>query len=417
MADFQTTNIMQVIEVITKQDKKEFINFPKRLYKEDSFWVCQLDSGIESVFDPEKNHTFGHGEAIRWILKDDNGYTLGRIASFIDRVRSTANNQPTGGIGFFEVTENREAAFTLFNMAREWLTARGMEAMDGPINFGENDNNWGLLVEGFMQQGFGMPYHKKYYRAFFEEYGFKNYFEQYSYHRDTRGTDNRIVQFPERIMKIAEWISKRPGYTFQHLEIRNKNKYVKDIVEIYNSAWSVFKEDFTPLEPAFLNESLKKARVILDEELVWFAYYNDKPIAFFILVPDLNQILKHLNGELHLWNLIRFAYYKVTHKMTRMRAVVGGVHPSYQNSGVESAIFLQLYKVFKKKPWFKELELSWVGDFNPKMIAIYEALGAHKAKTHITYRYFINDKLPFIRYKDEMAEKHGFKQDHSRQDQ
>ena len=91
--------------------------------------------------------------------------------------------------------------------------------------------------------------------------------------------------------------------------------------------------------------------------------------------------------------------------MTRMRAVVGGVHPSYQNSGVESAIFLQLYKVFKKKPWFKELELSWVGDFNPKMIAIYEALGAKKAKTHITYRYLINDKLPFIRYKDEMAEK------------
>ena len=129
---------------------------------------------------------FRHGEAIRWILKDDNGITIGRIAAFIDKVRSAANSQPTGGIGFFEVIENREAAFTLFDTAREWLTARGMEAMDGPINFGENDNNWGLLVEGFMQQGFGMPYHKKYYRAFFEEYGFKNYFEQYSYHREVR---------------------------------------------------------------------------------------------------------------------------------------------------------------------------------------------------------------------------------------
>jgi GNAT superfamily N-acetyltransferase len=408
---------MQVIEVITKHDKKEFINFPKGLYRGDPYWVCQLDSGIESVFDPIKNHTFGHGEAIRWILKDDNDNTIGRIAAFIDRVRSAANNQPTGGIGFFEVTENREAAFTLFNTAREWLAARRMEAIDGPINFGENDNNWGLLVEGFMQQGFGMPYNKKYYRAFFEEYGFKNYFEQYSYQRVVRGTDNKIEQFPERIMKIAGWLSKRPGYSFQHFEVRNKEKYVKDIVEIYNSTWSVFKEDFTPLDPSFLKESLKKAEVILDEELIWFAYFNDKPIAFFILFPDLNQILKHLNGKLHLWNLIRFVYFMVTHKMTRMRAVAGGVHPSYQNSGVESAIFLQLYKVFKKKPWFKELELSWVGDFNPKMIAIYEALGAKKAKTHVTYRYFINDKLPFKRYKDEMAEKHSFKQDHSQQDQ
>ena len=407
---------MQIIEVITKQDKKEFINFPKELYVGDPFWVCQLDSVIDSAFDPAKNHTFKHGEAIRWILKENN-IAIGRIAAFIDRVRSSANKQPTGGIGFFEVTENREAAFLLFDKAREWLTDRGMEAMDGPINFGENDNNWGLLVEGFMQQGFGMPYNKKYYRAFFEEYGFKNYFEQFSYHRNVRGADNAIVKFPERIMKIAEWLSKRPGYSFQHFEFRNKEKFEKDIVEIYNSTWSVFKEDFTPLDPAFLEESLEKAKLIIDEELIWFAYFNDKPIAFFILFPDLNQILKHFNGKLNLWNMIRFAYFKVTHKMTRMRAVVGGVHPSYQNSGVESAIFLQLYEVFKKKPWFKELELSWVGDFNPKMIAIYEAIGAKKAKTHITFRYFINDKLPFIRYKDEMAERHSLKLDISQQDQ
>jgi len=288
---------MQVIEVITKQDKKEFLDFPKRLYKGDPYWVCQLDSGIESVFDPSKNHTFRHGEAIRWILKDDNNNTVGRIAAFIDRIRSAANNQATGGVGFFEVVENQEAAFTLFNISRDWLAARGMEAMDGPVNFGENDNNWGLLVEGFMQQGFGMPYHKKYYRTYFEKYGFQNYFEQYSYHRTVRGTNNEIVQFPERIMKIAEWLTKRPGYSFAHFEFRNKERFVKDIVEIYNSTWSVFKEDFTPLDPAFLEESLKKARMIIEEELIWFAYFNDKPIAFFVLFPDLNQILKYFNGN------------------------------------------------------------------------------------------------------------------------
>jgi hypothetical protein len=408
---------MQIIEVLTNQDKKEFIDFPKSLYKGDPYWVCQLDSGVESVFNPQKNFTFKHGEAIRWIIKDNKNIIIGRIAAFIDYVRSSANKQKTGGLGFFEVIDNRETAFALFDKAKEWLTSCGMEAMDGPVNFGENDNNWGLLVEGFMQQGYGMPYHKRYYRAFFEEYGFKNYFEQYSYHKDVRGADNEIVQFPERIMKIAEWLSKRPGYSFQHFEFRNKGKYVHDIVEIYNSTWSVFKEDFTPLDPAFLEESLKKAKVILDEDIIWFAYYNDKPIAFFVLFPDLNQILKHLNGKLHLWNLIRFVYWKLTHKMTRMRAVVGGVHPAYQNSGVESAIFLQLYEVFKKKPWFKVLELSWVGDFNPKMIAIYEALGAKKAKTHITYRYFINNKLTFTRYKDEMAEKQLNKHDNLRHDQ
>jgi hypothetical protein len=396
---------MKVVEVITKQDKKEFIDFPKELYKTDPCWVCQLDSGIESVFDPSKNHNFKHGEAIRWILKDNDNHTIGRIAAFIDRVRSSANKQPTGGIGFFEVVEGKEAAFVLFKTALEWHTSKGMEAMDGPINFGENDNNWGLLVDGFVQQGFGMPYNKKYYRAYFEEFGFKNYFEQYSYHRDVRDNDNKIVRFPDRIMKIAEWLSRRPGYSFHHFEFRNKEKYVKDIVEIYNSTWSVFKEDFTPLDPVILEESLEKAKLIIDEKLIWFAYFNYKPIAFFVLFPDLNQILKHFNGKLNLINMIRFVYFKATHKMTRMRAVVGGVHPTYQNSGVESAIFLQLYKVFKKKPWFNELELSWVGDYNPRMLAIYEALGATKAKTHITFRYMINPKLLFVRFKDERSDK------------
>ena len=396
---------MKVVEVITKQDKKEFIDFPKELYKADPCWVCQLDSGVESVFDPSKNHNFKHGEAIRWILKDDDSHIIGRIAAFIDKVRSSANRQPTGGIGFFEVVENKEAAFILFKTALEWHASKGMEAMDGPINFGENDNNWGLLVDGFVQQGFGMPYNKKYYRAYFEEFGFKNYFEQYSYHRDVRTYDNKIVRFPERIMKIAEWLSRRPGYSFRHFEFRNKEKYVKDIVEIYNSTWSVFKEDFTPLDPVILEESLEKAKLIIDEKLIWFAYFNYKPIAFFVLFPDLNQILKYFNGKMNMWNMIRFIYFKATHKMTRMRAVVGGVHPTYQNSGVESAIFLQLYKVFMKKPWFKELELSWVGDYNPRMLAIYEALGATKAKTHITFRYLINSNLQFVRFKDERSDK------------
>jgi hypothetical protein len=396
---------MKIAEVKTRQEKKEFIDFPKKLYKDDPNWICPLDNGIESTFDPGHNIAFSHGEATRWLLRDDEGNVIGRVAAFIDRVRAAANSQPTGGMGFFEVIENREAAYLLIDTAKEWLASRGMEAMDGPVNFGENDNNWGLLVEGFTSQGFGMPYNKKYYREFFEEYGFINYFEQYSYHVMVRDENKKIVNFPERMMKIAEWLARRQGYTFSHFEFKNKRKYVNDIVEIYNETWSSFKEDFTPLDPEFLEESLEKAKIVLDEDIIWFAYHNNKPISFFVLFPDLNQILRHMNGELTLFNKLKVLYYKSTHEMTRMRAVVGGVHPKYQNSGIESTIFLQLYKVFDRKPWYKELELSWVGDFNAKMMAIYEALGGKKAKTHVTYRYMINKNLPFTRYKDEMAEK------------
>jgi GNAT superfamily N-acetyltransferase len=396
---------MQIIEIREAAEVKEFVRFPKELYRNDPNWIAPLDYEIEAVFNPSLNQAYNHGEAIRWILKDDNQKTIGRIAAFIDYVRSNANSQPTGGIGYFEAIDNKDAAFMLFDTAKDWLSSRGMQAMDGPINFGENDNNWGLLVEGFIQQGFGMPYNKRYYQAFFEDYGFNNYFEQYSYHRTVRGQDNKIVEFPSRMIKIADWLSKRPGYSFRHFEFSNKKLYINDIIKVYNSTWSIFKEDFTPLEPAFLEETINKTKAFLDEDLIWFAYYYDKPVAFFILYPDLNQVLKYFNGRLHLWNKIRFVCFKLSHKMTRMRAVAGGVHPSHQNSGIESAIFLELYKVFKRKRWYKELELSWVGDFNYKMIAIYQALGASKAKMHITYRYLINKELTFRRYKEEMAER------------
>ncbi|MCU0458599.1 MAG: GNAT family N-acetyltransferase [Bacteroidales bacterium] len=391
---------MKITEVTAEAHSKEFIELSKRLYKGDPNWVCPLDGETESVFDRSRNAAFAHGEATRWILSDDHGKTIGRVAAFIDEIRSKANRQPTGGLGFFEVIESREAAFMLFDTARQWLTERGMKAMDGPINFGENDNYWGLLVEGFMQPGFGMPYNKPYYRQYFEEYGFRTYFEQYSYHKDVAS----VEVFPERFRKIAEWISKRPGYTFRHFEFSQSERFAADMVEIYNATWSVFKEDFTPLDPARIRNTLNQARAFIDPELVWFAYHNDKPVAFFIIFPDLNQIIRHFNGRLTPWNKIRFIYYKLTHEMTRVRALVAGVHPSYQNSGIESAIFLEIFRVFRRKRYIKELELSWVGDFNPKMISIYEAIGAHKAKTHLTLRYMIDDTLPFIMYKDEMDE-------------
>jgi GNAT superfamily N-acetyltransferase len=402
---------MIVTEVTTDAQRREFINFPKRLYRGDPNWVCPLDSTIEAVFDPQRNAAFRHGEATRWLLTGDSGETIGRVAAFIDEIRSKANRQPTGGFGFFEVTESREAAFMLFDIAREWLSARGMKAMDGPVNFGENDNFWGLLVDGFTQPGFGMPYNKKYYKQYFDEYGFRVYFEQYSYHKNVGVVD----VFPERFMKIADWVSKRPGYTFRHFEFRNSDKFVADMAEIYNATWSVFKEDFTPLDPAMLRDSLRQAKSFIDEELIWFAYHNDRPVAFFVIFPDLNQIIRYFNGRLTPWNILRFLWFRYTHKMTRMRALVAGVHPSYQNSGIESAIFLNLFHVFRKKRYYRELELSWVGDFNPKMISIYEAIGGQRAKTHVTMRYMIDDTLPFMMYKDEMEESRAERQAKSRE--
>lgn len=391
---------MLIKEVTDKTDSKRFLEFHKWHYRDDPDWICPLDSEFNAVFDPEKNRTFNHGELKRWLLLDKDGKTIGRVAAFIDYHRSKAYRQPTGGLGFFEVIEDEKAAFTLFDTVAGWLEEKGMEAIDGPINFGSNENNWGLLTEGFSPPTYGMPYNKRYYKAYFEKYGFKNYFNQYSYNRDIASVD----VFPERFMKIAEWVSRKPGYTFEHFSFKNSEKYINDLVDIYNTTWSEFREDFEPMVPSDFNDTLKKGKAFLDPELIWFAYHNGDPIAFYVIFPDLNQILKHMNGKMHFWNILKLLYLKRIHAMTRLRGVVAGVKPAYRNSGIESAIFKCLYHVFMKKRYYKDLELSWVGDFNDKMLSVYEAVGAEKTKTHVTYRYLINKNIEFVRLKDEMQE-------------
>jgi len=134
-------------EVDNRKTRKDFLNLPVELYRDYPSWIRPLNNDIESVFNPKTNKQFRHGEAIRWVLYSDNK-PVGRIAAFIDYEIARNNEQPTGGVGFFECINSPEAATQLFDTAKEWLQQRGMEAMDGPINFGDRDRWWGLLVEG-----------------------------------------------------------------------------------------------------------------------------------------------------------------------------------------------------------------------------------------------------------------------------
>jgi hypothetical protein len=381
---------MQIKEVLTKNEQKDFLDVARIIYHDDNIWVCPLDREIEKIFNRETNVFFKNGEATRWVLYDDFGKPAGRVAAFINKKKAYNFQVPTGGMGFFECINDKESAYALFNCCREWLTARGMEAMDGPVNFGENDNFWGLLIEGYTHPAYGMPYNKPYYKELFEGYGFKFYFEQVSNHLDL------TKPFPERFWKIADWVRQKPGFSFKNFTFKNQEKFVKDFKTVYDDAWQ-FHENFTPINEETLRDTLNSAKDVIDEEFIWFAYYENEPIAFLIMLPDINQILKHLNGKLSLWNMLKFLYLKKTRAITRARITIMGVAPKFQKSGVESAIFWHLQKVMDTKPHYTELELSWVGDFNPKMRALHESVGAVFGKRHYTYRCIFVDNVEMYR--------------------
>lgn len=383
---------MNLIKVTDRKTESMFLETARIINKNDKTWVCPLDKDIKGVFDHNINTYFRHGTAERWILADDSGKPAGRIAAFIDFNLSDSYEQPTGGIGFFECVNDKDAAFLLFDTAKEWLKSKGMEAMDGPINFGETDKYWGLLVNGFTHPSFDVPYNPPWYQALFESYGFQVYYKMEGFHLDI------TKPLPERLSKIAEWVLNKPGYEFRHFTWKEEEKYTKDFAEVFNEAWSSFKEHFEPLEPAYIRATLKKAKPIVDEEFIWIAYFEGKPIAIFLMFPDLNQILRHLNGRLDLVSMLKFLWLKKRKTMTRAKGLLMGVIPQYQNHGIESAFIHNLADVFRRKPHYTEIEFSWVADFNPKMRKIFIAVGCKPAKNYITYRYLFDRSKEFKRY-------------------
>jgi hypothetical protein len=392
---------MQILEVGNDPKlQKQFLNLPVKLYEGNQYWIRPLDNDVEDIFDRNKNKYFKHGDCIRWIATDENGQTVGRVAAFVNNnTANKGNDQPTGGMGFFESIEDQSVAFALFDQCKNWLIAQGMEAMDGPINFGERDRFWGVLSNGFDKEPtYGMGYHWPYYKDFFVAYGFQTYFEQFTYWMLTAEEGVRKTAHPAFINR-AERIYNTPGYEFRHIKKNNLSQVAEEFKDIYNKAWASNQgtDDISSEKAQALMQKLKP---VIDEELIWFGYHEGKPIAFFIMLPELNQVFKHVNGKMDLIGKLKFLYHKLLKTNRKAFGVVFGVVPEYQSKGVECAIGLAFSRiVWQPNSQYKELEMNWVGDFNPKMIKFVQLLGAVPHKTHITFRYLFDRTKEFKRHK------------------
>jgi len=382
----------KIIEIQDKRTAREFIEFQVSLYKNDPNYIRPLNKDVENVFDPKKNKLFRQGECIRWILKNKENKTVGRIAAFIDYKSANKNDQPTGGIGFFDCINDQYAANILFDASKNWLQSKGMEAMDGPINFGERDRWWGCLVEGFTPPNYCNNYNFPYYKNLFENYGFKDYFRQITYHTPIDDSQLNPV-----IREKAKRIMANPNYIFKHIEKGNNDKYALDFLHIYNKAWAKFP-GVKPLTETHVKAMFNAIKPIMDEQLIWFGYYEKEPIACFIMIPEINTIIKHLNGKFGLIEKIKFLYYKWRKVCKKSFGFVFGVIPEFQKKGVEGALVMAYAKhALSSKFPYNELELNWIGDFNPAMMHLVEEIGCKPAKIHITYRYLFDRNKEFKR--------------------
>ncbi len=381
---------MQLSEVNNPQQVKEFLLANVEINKNDPNYIRPLDKDINEVFDPKKNKAFRFGEATRWILKDDDGKLIGRIAAFANKkYKNKGDDVPVGGIGFFDCINNQQAADMLFDVAKHWLATKGMEAMDGPINFGERDRWWGLLVEGFQPPVYCLNYNAPYYKELFENYGFENFFNQICF-----GIDPNKEINPKILSRHAH-LAADPAFSARHLKKNKLEKYAEDFTTVYNKAWAghgglkELKKDQVLL-------MFKTMKPVMDEKIIWFVYHNEDPIGIFTNIPDLNQWFKYLNGKFDFWHKLKFLWIKMTRPNKKFTGLVFGIVPEFQGKGVDAFLINEAKLVIQPLHQYTEYEMQWIGEFNPKMINVAENFGdTYRSRKLTTFRYLFDRTKEF----------------------
>lgn len=365
---------MFTLRLISKpEDIRLFHQAAVHVYAGDQGYIQPLTNDIEEVFDRAKNPAFEGGEAVRWVLLQGE-QAVGRVAAFFQTKNS---GERMGGMGFFECINDQQAAYMLFDACKTWLQEQGLAYMDGPVNFGDRDSFWGLLIENKSYPSYREAYQPAYYRSFFESYGFEKIIEQ-------KTCDITEKEFNyERFSKLASRVMSNPKYRFTCLDYSQLSRYADDFVRIYNEAWA-HHDDFKPLTREKILERLKKVKPVLPGEFAIFAYAEDRPIGFYISILEVNQVFRYFGGRLGWWNILRFLFMRK--RINKVRGIIFGVVPDFQNLGIETGMIMKFYESVKKSPQIQVAELAWIGDFNAKMLSMLESLGAYTTKIHYTYR-------------------------------
>jgi hypothetical protein len=376
---------LQVEKVTESHHVDAFHDLPFRIYESYPQWVPPFRFELEQIFDPQENAFFNHGECERFLIYD-NDEVVARFAMMVDHKQDDVFEPKLGGIGFVEFVDRQDVFDEILRFAQVWLKKRGYHGMRGPINFGENDNYWGLLVENYNEPPiYGMYYHPPYYQKYIEQSGAEKLDDHWSYKLEFN------APLPERLVRITNRQTDK-----EHIELRpiDKSNLMRDaeyIRQIYNIAWREQEivereQEFTELTQETVEEMVNKLKPVLLKEGNIISFVNGEPAAFLVTVPDLNEYSKKTKGRLRWWQIPGMLLFK--RRATRIRTLVFGTVPKYRKLGLEACMFVRGIQWLREAyPKLELLEGAWVSEKNWLMQRSLEALGMEHHKTHRTYRW------------------------------
>jgi GNAT superfamily N-acetyltransferase len=347
------------------------------LYRDDLHWVAPLFSEFEAVLGTG-NPFFQHAEAQLWVATRD-GLDVGRIAAILDRTHNAVHGERTAHFGFFESRDDRVVSDALFNAAMAWARVRGMERVVGPMNPSINDE-CGLLGDGFgSPPALMMTYNPHFYAALVEAAGFCKTKDLLAFHIDlARCPAARIERLSAGFRRRNKDLMVRP------VTKRSLAADVPKIKRIYNEAWEK-NWGAVPLTDGEIDLLVTRLKPMLVDGLVWLAETPTEVAGFMLALPDANEFIQPLRGQLLSPGLFRALPYLVGWKCPRLfRLVALGTQAEFRGRGIEAVMFAETLKSALAKG-FHGCEASWVLEDN---LPVHQLIEWFDGVRHKTYRVY-----------------------------
>jgi hypothetical protein len=360
----------------SRSHRREFINFPWKLYGQDSHWVPPLKLSLEGLLKP--THPFFAQARIKAFMSyDDNGKATGRIMAIINPAHNAFHEDQVGFFGFFESINDLATASALTKAAQDYLREQGCTEMIGPVNPSTN-YECGLLIRGFEDSPqIMMTYNPTYYPELFGKLGFAKAKDILAYCMPT------TITMPEVVQKIAKRTEASHKITYRPINIKDWDREIDHIIDIYNDAWEK-NWGFIPMDPVEFHHTAKDLKSIADPRFILIAEVDQKPAAFLVCLPDYNQVFKQIpNGSLFPTGLYKLLTAKK--RINRVRVITLGVKKEFRKIGLEALLYIKIQEEVLKAGHYTESEMSWILEDNLNMNKPLQRMGAEPYKTYRLY--------------------------------
>jgi GNAT superfamily N-acetyltransferase len=368
--------------VESKADRQAFVNLAWDVYRGDPAWVPPLKDEVHGLITPGKNPWFEHAKAKFW-LAERHGKPVGRISAQVDELVLEHMGKGIGQWGMLE-TRDPEAAAALIATAEDWLREQGMTSALGPISLSIWDEP-GLEIEGFEEAPtVMMGHHRPEYRQWIEAAGYKKAKDLLTYEV------NIADWWDERIGRLIAMGEKNPRIRMRKVDKSKFDSEARLILNLLNDAWSD-NWGYVPLTESEIAYAGKKLKPIIYNELVWIAYYDNEPVAFMITLPDINELIRDLNGELFPFGWMKLLWRLRKPRTSRARVPLMGVAKKLHHTRLASQLAFMLIEFTRRevvsKFGVKIGEFGWILEDNKGMLSIAELPGAR-----VNHRYRIFEK-------------------------